>query len=100
MLGHTCLPKFSLTWIIQEVKLYLFDTPQVTFNLILKCSFLNMVAIDVLSLTKTCIWLGAKIPFHLLNHLNNTTTLKMLMEVPTFQSKHGKCITPLECPKN
>ncbi len=67
-LTSVSLPEFSFTRKVKKVKAYLFDLPEVEYDLIFGRNFLNQVKIDVLSSQLKCTWFDNEIPFHPPNH--------------------------------
>jgi len=56
---------------VKKLRAYLFDAPEVEYDLIFGRNFLNQVKIDVLSSQLKCTWFGDEIAFHPANHFAN-----------------------------
>ena len=84
-LTSVSLPEFSLTRKVKKVKAYLFDAPDVEYDLILGRNFLNQAKIDVLSSQLKCTWFDDSIPFHPANHFSNNEAVRSVLEVQPYR---------------
>ena len=79
------LPEFSYTRRVKKVKCYVFEAPEVEYDIIFGRSFLNQVQIDVLSSQMKCTWFKDEIPFHPVDYFRNNASIRAVMEVPPFR---------------
>lgn len=80
-LATVCLPEFSYTRKVKKVKAYLFDAPEVEYDLIFGRNFLNQVQIDVLSSQLKCKWFDDEIPFHSPHYFMDNEAVRKILEV-------------------
>jgi hypothetical protein len=80
-LTDIAFPEFTLTGRIRKVKAYLFDAPNVRYDLIYGRNFLSSVGIDILCSTQSCTWLEQSIPFHPLNYFGDKVAMRQLLTV-------------------
>jgi len=79
------LPEFSFTRKVKKVKAYLFDAPDVEYDLIFGRNFLNQVKIDVLSSQLKCTWYDDEISFHPPHHFSDNEAVRTVLEVQPFR---------------
>jgi hypothetical protein len=77
--------EFTLTPRICKVKAYLFDAPNVRYDIIDGCNFLMSVGIDILCSTQKCTWLKQRMPFHPLNYVGDKVAMCQLLTVQPIQ---------------
>jgi hypothetical protein len=80
-LKDLAFPEFTLTHRIRKVKAFLFDAPNVCYDVIHGCIFLSSVGIAILCFTQKCTWLEQSIPFHPLDYFGDKTAMRQLLTV-------------------
>ncbi len=89
-LSDLALPEFTLTRRIKKIKAYLFDAPNVRYDIIFGRSFLSSVGIDILCSSKTCTWLEQTIPFHPIDYFGDKAAMRQLLTVETIRVKKAE----------
>jgi hypothetical protein len=89
-LSNISLPEFNYTCKIKRLKAFLFDAPNIEYDIIFGRAFLNQVQIDVLSSTKKCKRFQDEIPFHKPDYFKNSSALQKVMEVSLYRVQQAE----------
>ena len=76
------LPEFSFTRNIKRIKAFVFDNPNVPYDIIFGRNFLNNCRIDVCGSSLTCKWYDLEIPFHPPGYFRDVETMRKVISVP------------------
>lgn len=74
------LPEFNRNRYVKRIKAFVFDAPNVAWDMLVGRNHLNQIGIDVLSSSLSCKWCGDEIPFHSSDYWKNTATLRAVLD--------------------
>ena len=84
-LHEVAMPEFSYTRRIKTIKAYVFDAPQVKYDLILGRKFLRNIKIKIDFETEELIWYDKSIKFHTTQYFQDRTAIQAALTVPPYR---------------